>query len=232
MLGPLVVLAVFAVVAGWNLPVVDCGVATAVGASPAGGHGRGRRRRAAAELTIPAEHVSHAPPSIHIPVTLHRAFRRRWPASCWPRRSTGCGGSIRTTPGGMFASLYRFLRPQVVLRRIVRRRVRPAGAADRPGRSPPSTRRGSTGWPTDWPGSRGMSRGWTIWIDRMFVDGLVNGIARLDLSRSACGCEALQTGNLRQYVMLIAVGTVALFVLDELVLEFRNRGEVSVVSCS
>jgi NADH:ubiquinone oxidoreductase subunit 5 (subunit L)/multisubunit Na+/H+ antiporter MnhA subunit len=50
------------------------------------------------------------------------------------------------------------------------------------------------------------------WIDRMFVDGLVNGIGR---STRAAGLRlrAVESGNLRQYVLWLAVGTVALFLL-------------------
>jgi NADH:ubiquinone oxidoreductase subunit 5 (subunit L)/multisubunit Na+/H+ antiporter MnhA subunit len=53
------------------------------------------------------------------------------------------------------------------------------------------------------------------WIDCVFVDGLVNLIARWSY-RAGISLRALQTGNLRQYVMFIAVGTVALFVLVSL----------------
>ena len=69
-------------------------------------------------------------------------------------------------------------------------------------------------------GVTGWSRGSTIWIDRLFVDGLVNGIARLNLSASGLRLRRLQTGNLRQYVMFIVVGTVALFVLISLYWNF------------
>ena len=50
------------------------------------------------------------------------------------------------------------------------------------------------------------------WIDRLLVDGLVNLTAR---ATYAVGLKLrrVQTGNLRQYVMFIAVGTVALFLL-------------------
>jgi NADH-quinone oxidoreductase subunit L len=53
------------------------------------------------------------------------------------------------------------------------------------------------------------------WIDRLFVDGLIERIAR---GTHALGLRlrAVQSGNLRQYVMLLAVGTVALFVLVSL----------------
>ena len=49
-------------------------------------------------------------------------------------------------------------------------------------------------------------------FDRLFVDGLVNGIGRYTHSL-AISLRTLQTGRLRQYVMFIVIGTVALFVL-------------------
>jgi NADH-quinone oxidoreductase subunit L len=50
------------------------------------------------------------------------------------------------------------------------------------------------------------------WIDRTIVDGLVNATAS---ATWAAGLELkkLQTGSLRQYVLFIAAGTVALFVI-------------------
>ena len=50
------------------------------------------------------------------------------------------------------------------------------------------------------------------WIDRIFVDGLVNGLARVTYA-AGLRLRAVQSGNLRQYVLWIAVGTVALFLL-------------------
>jgi len=49
-------------------------------------------------------------------------------------------------------------------------------------------------------------------IDRFLVDGLVNGTARW-IRSTGYQLREVQTGNLRQYVMFIGVGTVALFVL-------------------
>ncbi len=49
-------------------------------------------------------------------------------------------------------------------------------------------------------------------IDRLFVDGAVNWIAGLTYS-VGLSMRRIQTGRLRQYVMFIVVGTVALFVL-------------------
>ena len=49
-------------------------------------------------------------------------------------------------------------------------------------------------------------------IDRYLVDGLFNWVARRTYDLGI-GMRAIQTGNLRQYVMFIVVGTVTLFVL-------------------
>ena len=53
------------------------------------------------------------------------------------------------------------------------------------------------------------------WIDRIFVDALVNLIARWTYALGL-RLRTIQTGNIRQYVMWIAVGTVGLFVLMSL----------------
>ena len=49
-------------------------------------------------------------------------------------------------------------------------------------------------------------------IDRMFVDGLVNLTARW-IHSAGISLRRVQSGRLRQYVMLIIVGTVGLFIL-------------------
>ena len=50
------------------------------------------------------------------------------------------------------------------------------------------------------------------WIDRFFIDGLVDGLASVTYA-AGLRLRAVQSGNLRQYVLWIAVGTVALFLL-------------------
>ncbi len=49
-------------------------------------------------------------------------------------------------------------------------------------------------------------------FDRYFIDGLVNGASRW-IFRTAIWFRGAETGRLRQYVMFIVIGTVALFVL-------------------
>ncbi|REJ68663.1 MAG: NADH-quinone oxidoreductase subunit L [Planctomycetota bacterium] len=61
-------------------------------------------------------------------------------------------------------------------------------------------------------GTRWFCVGFDTWIDRLFVDGLVNWTAR-KIYAIGLAFRAVQTGNLRQYIVLIVVGTVALFIL-------------------
>ncbi len=49
-------------------------------------------------------------------------------------------------------------------------------------------------------------------IDRLFVDGLVNWMARV-VHSTGLSMRRIQTGRLRQYVMFVVVGTVALFII-------------------
>jgi NADH-quinone oxidoreductase subunit L len=50
------------------------------------------------------------------------------------------------------------------------------------------------------------------WIDRVIVDGLINTLASFTWS-TGLRLRQIQTGRLRQYVMFIVVGTVAIFIL-------------------
>ena len=71
-------------------------------------------------------------------------------------------------------------------------------------------------------GTRAIS-GIDDWIDRWFVDGAVNLSARL-IYGAGIRLRGLQTGNLRQYVVFIVVGTVALFVLVSLYWNYTTAG--------
>jgi NADH:ubiquinone oxidoreductase subunit 5 (subunit L)/multisubunit Na+/H+ antiporter MnhA subunit len=61
------------------------------------------------------------------------------------------------------------------------------------------------------------------WIDRTLVDGLVNATANATWT-AGLELKKLQTGRLRQYVMFIAVGTVALFVLASMLFKSSFAG--------
>ena len=59
--------------------------------------------------------------------------------------------------------------------------------------------------------SRQLAAG-DAWMDRVVVDGLVNVLASATWA-TGLRLRAIQTGHLRQYVMFIVVGTVAIFLL-------------------
>jgi NADH-quinone oxidoreductase subunit L len=61
------------------------------------------------------------------------------------------------------------------------------------------------------------------WIDRVFVDALVNLLARWTYALGL-KLRAIQTGSIRQYVMWVAVGTVTLFVLMSLYWNYAIAG--------
>jgi NADH-quinone oxidoreductase subunit L len=61
------------------------------------------------------------------------------------------------------------------------------------------------------------------WIDRTLVDGLVNATANATWN-AGLELKKLQTGHLRQYVMFIVIGTVALFVLASLLFRTSIAG--------
>lgn len=61
------------------------------------------------------------------------------------------------------------------------------------------------------------------WFDRTFVDGLVNAAGTVTWN-AGLELKRLQTGRLRQYVMFIVVGTVAIFVLATLMFRTSMAG--------
>jgi NADH-quinone oxidoreductase subunit L len=67
-------------------------------------------------------------------------------------------------------------------------------------------------------GARGLA-GIDAWLDRNLVDGLVDATASATWN-AGLKLRGIQTGRLRQYVMFIVVGTVAIFVLATLL--FRS----------
>jgi hypothetical protein len=60
-------------------------------------------------------------------------------------------------------------------------------------------------------------------IDRYLVDGLINWFARRTFDLGIW-LKNVQTGNLRQYVMFIVIGTVTLFVLISYFLNYAVAG--------
>ncbi|MDO7713530.1 MAG: hypothetical protein MUP93_01540, partial [Pirellulales bacterium] len=61
------------------------------------------------------------------------------------------------------------------------------------------------------------------WFDRVVVDGIVN-VAGSVTWKAGLELKRVQTGNLRQYVMFIVVGTVAIFVLATLLFRTSFAG--------
>ena len=210
MVMPLVVLAVLAIVAGWTLPG-GFGIANLLEQSRPAGTAETMQGGFAfgQTLTIPAEHLSHEG-AIHVTATL-TAF------------VTALGGVLLAA--AMY--LWRILSPEVVaglfrpVSTFLANRwyfdelyhllfVAPVLAVSRvasgidQGLIDPFIN--GLAWATR------QVAGIDAWIDRTIVDGLVNATAN---ATWAAGLELkrLQTGSLRQYVLFIAAGTVALFVI-------------------
>ena len=220
---PLMILAFFAVVAAWNIPGTHIGLDPLLRQAQPAGIGRGHRRRLASgrHVTMPAEHLAAR--------RCHRASR---PSG---RRSrVALAGFVLATafyglrkldaeePGGRSPALS-FRAPQVVVRRIVRLAVCPAGAADfRLGGGHGSEGHRLAGRRFG-PGGRGRIARIDDWIDRVFVDAWSNAIARWTYALGL-RLRGLQTGNIRQYVMWIAVGTVGLFVVASMYWNYVASG--------
>jgi NADH-quinone oxidoreductase subunit L len=209
---PLVVLAAFALIAGWSVPTwfplfPGFGIVNLLEqARPAGETGTGTL---IATLAYPNEHASHAL-GIHVQAMLF-AF------------STALGGFLLATvfyglrwlnPNDIrqqFHAIYRFLLNKwyfdelydVVFVRPAHGVARLVSGFDR------KIIDGLIDNLARW--TRGLA-GINDLIDRYLVDGLVNLTAgwTYSLGRSL---RAVQTGKLRQYVMLIVIGTVALTIL-------------------
>jgi NADH-quinone oxidoreductase subunit L len=216
MVVPLVVLAFFAAVGGWlGLPSL---LEQARPPGTAEGVADGLLW---STVSMPAEHLSHEF-GVHAPVSLVAFF------------AALAGFALATLYYGVrklsaerarralapvyrllwnkwwFDELYDFLwvRPALWLSRC-------AAAIDRQG----------IDWLADNLGrwTRALSR-LDDWIDRLFVDGLVNGLAAWTY-RVGLGLRRVQTGRLRQYVMLIVVGTVLLFMLITLWWNYAAAGQ-------
>ena len=129
MVGPLVVLAFFAVVAGWTLHG-QLRPAAALGAGPAAGHGtRGLGRLGVADRHASRRSTRRTKPSIHIPTTLW-AFGSgigRFPAGDRVLRAEEAQPRRRQPAVCRHLSIPH---TQVVVRRTLRPALRPSRAAD------------------------------------------------------------------------------------------------------
>jgi NADH-quinone oxidoreductase subunit L len=201
---PLVILSVFAIGVAWKLPFTNLSLVNLLEqARPAGELAQG----VLASAAYPDEHTSH---DYHVPATLI-AFSTALAGFVLSTLFYGVrwlnAGEVRAQFGGLyrfllnkwyFDELYAvlFVRPVLFFSRIV---------AD--------VDRKVIDWFIDNCAYATMAVArFDDFIDRYFVDGLVNLAANWTYS-FAVALRSLQTGKLRQYVMFIVVGTVALFVV-------------------
>jgi NADH-quinone oxidoreductase subunit L len=216
MVTPLIVLAVLAVVAGWTLPG-GFGIANLLEQARPAGTAEGF---ALGGVTIPAEHESHEG-AIHVTATL-TAFATALAgvllaAAMYLRRIIS--PDVVAT---IFRPVYTFLANRWYFDEIYHALfVMPAhGIAHLASWIDKSLIDGlinGLAW-----GARQLA-GIDAWIDRTLVDGLVNATANATWT-AGLELKKLQTGRLRQYVMFIAVGTVALFVLASMLFKSSFAG--------
>ena len=216
---PLVILAFFAIVVGWTL-WSDLSLTNLLEqARPLGTEGNAT---ALSQLgvEVPAEHLSHAS-AIHLPVSLYAIGA----ALIGFLFATLCYGWRKFDPAEAareFPRIYWFLRNkwcfdelyQLIFIRPVLRVSGWIAALDK---------QGIDGLVD---GAARVARGISSlddWIDRTLVDGVINGTATVCYA-VGLWLRTFQTGKLRQYVLLIAVGTVALFVLIGLYWNYAVAG--------
>jgi NADH-quinone oxidoreductase subunit L len=216
MVTPLLVLAVLAVVAGWTLPG-GFGIANLLEQARPAGTAEGF---AAGAVTIPAEYKSHEG-AIHVTATL-TAF------------ATALAGVVLAAAmyvwrivspdlvATIFRPVYTFLAHRWYFDEIyhalfvlpVHGIARLASLLDT---------RLIDGLINGLAWAARQLAGIDAWIDKTLVDGLVNATASATWS-AGLELKKLQTGRLRQYVMFIAAGTVALFVLASMLFKSSLAG--------
>ncbi len=217
MVGPLVVLAVMATVAGWNLPFTGLGARPLIEqARPAGTH----LGIANETLTFPAEHLSHSH-EVHVPTSLIAFFT----ALGGFLLATAMYGLKRLDPNQArrrFAPLYwcfkrKWWFDELYHAIFVRPVLRIADAVAATDRGLIDRLVDSIAY-----GARSLAAA-DDWIDRTFVDGTVNGIARWTYA-TGNWFRGLQSGHLGQYIVTAAVGMVGLFILATLYWSYAIAG--------
>jgi NADH-quinone oxidoreductase subunit L len=220
MVAPLVVLSVLAVAAGWTLPG-GFGLANLLEQARPAGTAEGMTGGFAfGKLVFPAEHLSHEG-AVHVTATL-TAFATAAVGVALAALMYLLRIISPAVVATIFKPVYAFLAGRWYFDELYHALfvVPVLGIA----KLASGTDRGVIDRIIDglaW-GARQLA-GIDAWIDRTLVDGLVNATAS---ATWAAGLELkkLQTGHLRQYVMFIVVGTVALFVLASLLFRTSIAG--------
>ena len=214
MVAPLVALAILAIVAGWSLPGGFGIAAMLEQARPAGTAATVTSGYLFGSLTIPAEHESHVG-AIHETATL-AAF------------ATAAAGVLLAAMmyvwrilsplavAWVFRPIYTFLKQRWYFDELygaifVQPVLGIASLASSIDLGVIDKIIDGVAW------TARQLAGIDAWIDRTLVDGLVNATASATWS-AGIELKKLQTGHLRQYVMFIVIGTVAMFVLASLLL--------------
>jgi len=220
MVAPLVVLSVLAVAAGWTLPG-GFGLANLLEQARPAGTAEGMTGGFAfGKLVFPAEYLSHEG-AVHVTATL-TAFATAAAGVALAALMYLLRIISPAVVATIFKPVYAFLAGRWYFDELYHALfvVPVLGIA----KLASGTDRGVIDRIIDglaW-GARQLA-GIDAWIDRTLVDGLVNATAN---ATWAAGLELkkLQTGHLRQYVMFIVVGTVALFVLASLLFRTSVAG--------
>jgi NADH-quinone oxidoreductase subunit L len=219
MIGPLVVLAFFAVVVAWNIPLTNVGLEPVLKESRPMGTAEGMAAgRLMPDLVYPPEYRGH---ELHVPATL------------WAFSAALVGFGLATLFYGTrkldaedarrtFAPIHHFLANRwwfdelyhLVFVRPVLRISEWIAAIDKKG----------IDWLADHSARLTVAVSWIDdWIDRILVDQLVNLLARWTFA-VALRLRRFQTGNLRQYVLCLGVATVTLFLLISLYWNYITTG--------
>jgi NADH:ubiquinone oxidoreductase subunit 5 (subunit L)/multisubunit Na+/H+ antiporter MnhA subunit len=221
MVTPLVVLAVLAVVAGWTLPG-GLGIANLLEQARPAGTAAGLEGGFVfgQSLHFPAEHESHEG-AVHVTATL-TAF------------ATALAGVLLAAlmylwhvvspqlVATLFRPIYTFLAGRWYFDELydlvfVKPTLGVASLASAVDRGLIDKLIDGIAW-----AARQLA-GIDAWIDRTIVDGLVNATANATWN-TGLRLRSLQTGRLRQYVVFIVLGTVALFVLASAALRSSVAG--------
>ena len=219
---PLMILALMAIVSAWNIPFTNIGLSPLLEqAQPVGTIDGVADGLIWPELTMPAEHVAHETHEI--------AFRAEWSAFA----AAMIGFALATVFYGLrkldpddvrrtFSPLYRFLAGKwfidelysCVLVRPVLKVSDWVAAFDKR----------CIDWLADNSARAvGLIAKLDDWIDRWCLDHLIDLIAGWTYALGL-RLRTIQTGNIRQYVMWLAVGAVGLFVLVSLYWNYAFAG--------